>query len=82
MNPDYITIVADDEEYRVQISSDKEINTIAVEDWGKAQTILGVLLDSGYIARVVKSERVYIIEYDWKDEDWSGRRLIWVEDVA
>lgn len=81
MNPDYLTIVADDGEYRVQISNHKEINKIEVNDWGKAQTILGVLLDSGYVARVVKCERTYVIEYDWEDEDWSGRRLIWVEDV-
>ena len=81
MNPDFITIVAGDEEYRVQISNHKEINRVEVSDWGKAQTILGVLLDSGYAARVVKSERTYIIEYDWSDEDWSSRRLIWVEDV-
>ena len=82
MNPDFITIVTDGSEYRVQISNHKEINKIEVTDWGKAQTILGVLLDSGYVARVVKCERTYIIEYDWDDEDWSGRRLIWVEDVA
>jgi hypothetical protein len=81
MNPDFITIVAGDEEYRVQISNHKEINRVEVSDWGKAQTILGVLLDSGYAARVTKCERTYIIEYDWSDEDWSSRRLVWIEDI-
>lgn len=81
MNPDFLKIVAGDEEYRVQISNHKEINRIEVNDWDKAQTILGVLLDSGYMARVTKCERTYIIEYDWQDEDWSSRRLVWVEDV-
>lgn len=81
MNPEYLKIVAGDEEYRVQISNHKELNKIEVTDWNKAQTILGALLDSGYMARVTKCERTYVIEYDWEDEDWSGRRLIWVEDV-
>ena len=81
MNPDYITIVAGDSEYRVQESNYKEINKIEVTDWGKAQTILSALLDSGYMARVVKCEGTYVIEYDWEDESWSSRRLIWVEDI-
>ena len=81
MNPDFLTIVEGDCEYRVQISNHKELNRIEVTDWNKAQTILGALLDSGYMARVTKCERTYIIEYDWEDEDWSGRRLIWVEEV-
>ena len=81
MNPDFITIVADGSEYRVQISNHKEINKIEVTDWNKAQAVLGVLLDSGYVARVVKCERTYVIEYDWDDEDWSGRRLVWIEDA-
>ena len=81
MNPDFITIVADGSEYRVQISNHKEINKIEVNDLSKAQTILGVLLDSGYVARVSKCERTYVIEYDWDDEDWSGRRLVWIEDA-
>ena len=74
MNPDFITIVADGSEYRVQISNHKEINKIEVNDLSKAQTILGVLLDSGYVARVSKCERTYVIEYDWDYEDLSGRR--------
>jgi hypothetical protein len=81
MNPDYITLVDGDDECRAQLSNPRELNKIEVNDWDKAQTILGVLLDSGYVARVVKCERTYIIVYDWEDEDWSGRRLIWVEDV-
>jgi hypothetical protein len=32
MNPDYLKIVAGDEEYRVQISNYKELNKIEVTD--------------------------------------------------
>ena len=74
---------ADEEEenYKVRVVSLNNINKVVVEDWGKAQTLLGILLDSGYQARVYKNDKYYVIEYDWLNEDWSGRKLLWIEEV-
>ena len=75
--------IADEEEasYKVRVVSLNNINKVVVEDWGKAQTLLGILLDSGYQTRVYKNEKYYVIEYDWLNEDWSGRKLLWTEEV-
>ena len=75
--------IADEEEasYKVRVVSLNNINKVVVEDWGKTQILLGILLDSGYQTRVYKNEKYYVIEYDWLNEDWSGRKLLWTEEV-
>ena len=75
--------VADEEEgnYKVRVVSLNNINKVVVEGWDKAQMLLDILLNGGYQARVYKNEKYYVIEYDWLNEDWTDRRLLWTEEV-
>ena len=75
--------VADEEEgnYKVRVVSHSNINKVVVEGWDKAQMLLDILLNGGYQARVYKNEKYYVIEYDWLNEDWTDRRLLWTEEV-
>lgn len=75
--------VVDKEEasYKVRVVSLNNVNKVVVEGWDKAQTLLDILLNSDYQARVYKNEKYYVIEYDWLNEEWSSRKLLWTEEV-
>lgn len=47
-----------------------------------ALKVIPVLLGSGYMLAVYKSEQYYIIEFDWsRNVEWADKMLLWVEDV-
>lgn len=70
-----------DEIVHYQEANYRELNKFETGSWEIASTMLGALLANGYMAKIVMCENSYIIEYDWRDPNWSGRYLVWLEDA-
>lgn len=63
----------------VEMIDHKEIKRVEIAKWEDAVQLMQALTNSGYMVKMWKGEVVYIIEFDWKDSDWSGRELVWVD---